>query len=83
MGTASTAKANLAQVVRSVMQEGGLRGFYRGYGVGVMRAVPMSALSFGTYELVRTWLTMQSGSLGSTPMQAVLDCEGDQSLSTD
>lgn len=61
VGTASGAKATVSQVVRQVMQEGGVSGFYRGYGVGVLRAVPMSALSFGTYELVRAWLTVQTG----------------------
>lgn len=80
VGTASVAKANAAKVVRKVLQEGGLPGFYRGYGVGVLRAVPMSALSFGAYELVRTWLALQSGSLDITPSQALLDQETDNSL---
>ena len=61
VGTALGAKATVPQVVQQVLQEGGLSGFYRGYGLGVLRAVPMSALSFGTYELVRAWLAVQGG----------------------
>lgn len=61
VGTASGARATVSQVVQQVLQEGGVAGFYRGYGVGVLRAVPTSALSFGTYELVRAWLAVQNG----------------------
>ena len=61
VGSASGAKATVSKVVQQVLQEGGVAGFYRGYRVGVLRMVPTSALSFGTYELVRAWLAVQSG----------------------
>ncbi|KAL3159559.1 hypothetical protein ABBQ38_009975 [Trebouxia sp. C0009 RCD-2024] len=66
VGSASGASATVSQVVQQVLQEGGVAGFYRGYGVGVLRAVPTSALSFGTYELVRAWLAVQNGAAPST-----------------
>lgn len=80
VGTASGARATVSQVVQQVLQEGGLAGFYKGYSVGVLRAVPMSALSFGTYELVRVWLTVQSGAVPSRPQYKRLDKEDDQGL---
>ena len=62
------AQANLGGTVQSVLSEGGLLGFYKGFRIGAFRAVPMSALSFGTYELVRAWLEVQSGSISSAPL---------------
>ena len=67
VGTTLGAQANVPQMVQQVLQEGGLSGFYRGYGVSVLRAVPMSALSFGTYELIRAWLAVQSGTVPARP----------------
>ncbi len=66
MGAANGATLNLTRTVQHVLSEGGVLGFYRGFRVGVLRAVPMSALSFGTYELVRAWLAVQSGTMSST-----------------
>lgn len=80
VGTAVGAKATVSQVVQQVLQEGGLSGFYRGYGVGVLRAVPMSALSFGTYELVRAWLAVQSGVAPAGPQNKRLGDKDDQQL---
>jgi len=37
--------------------------------VGAVRAVPLSALSFGTYELVRAWLPIQGGSTSTISEQ--------------
>lgn len=59
---------SLGSTVQSVLSEGGVLGFYKGFRIGAFRAVPMSALSFGTYELVRAWLAVQSGSISSTPL---------------
>lgn len=67
VGSALGVKATVPQIVQQVLQEGGLSGFYRGYGIGVLRAVPMSGLSFGTYELVRAWLAVQSGIVPARP----------------
>lgn len=61
------AQANLGSTVQSVLSEAGVLGFYKGFRIGAFRAVPMSALSFGTYELVRAWLAVQSGSISSSP----------------
>ena len=63
---ANGAKMNLDRTIQSVLAEGGILGFYRGFRVGAVRAVPMSALSFGTYEIVRAWLPIQGGSTSST-----------------
>ena len=62
---ANGAKINLDRTIQSVLAEGGILGFFRGFRVGAVRAVPMSALSFGTYELVRAWLPTQGGSNSS------------------
>lgn len=70
VGAANGAKASVSRTVQRIVQERGLAGFYQGFQVGVLRAVPMSALSFGTYELVRAWLSIQSGSFSNNTVQS-------------
>ncbi len=66
---ANGAKINLDRTIQSVLAEGGILGFFRGFRVGAVRAVPLSALSFGTYELVRAWLPIQGGSTSTISEQ--------------
>ena len=70
VGAANGAKASVSKTVQRIIQERGLAGFYQGFEVGVLRAVPMSALSFGTYEIVRAWLSIHSGSVSNKAVQS-------------
>ena len=42
-------------IAREVFQRDGWRGFYRGLGITVVRAVPSNAVIFLTYEMMRRW----------------------------
>ena len=70
VGTANGARVTVSKTIHQVMQERGIAGFYQGFRYGVLRAVPMSALSFGTYELVRAWLAMQPSSISNAAVQS-------------
>lgn len=79
IGSANGIKAGFGSTVQQVYTQHGLFGFYRGFQIAALRAAPMAALSFGTYELVRTMLETQaqahsqtdSGGVAQVQMQAV------------
>lgn len=60
IGSANGIKAGFDSTVQQVYKQHGLFGFYRGFQIAVLRAAPMAALSFGTYELVRAMLEAQT-----------------------
>lgn len=42
-------------------QEGLVRGLYRGMSINYLRAIPMVAVSFTTYELMKQMLKLDTG----------------------
>lgn len=44
------------ETVRSVYQQGGLRGFYVGLTIGYLKIVPMTAVSFATWEGMKRFM---------------------------
>lgn len=42
-------------------QEGLVRGLYRGMSINYLRAIPMVAVSFTTYELMKQLLKLDTG----------------------
>ncbi|KAI0079510.1 mitochondrial carrier [Panus rudis PR-1116 ss-1] len=52
---------------RLVLANEGIRGFYRGFGITVMREIPFTSLQFPMYELMKLQL---SKSLGNRPLHA-------------
>ncbi len=42
-------------------EDGVIRGLYRGMSINYLRAIPMVAVSFSTYELVKQWLRLDTG----------------------
>lgn len=42
----------LVRTCREILNDGGLRGFYQGCGVNLLRTVPAAALTFTSFELV-------------------------------
>ncbi|KIP06836.1 hypothetical protein PHLGIDRAFT_128022 [Phlebiopsis gigantea 11061_1 CR5-6] len=48
-------------VARLVLSREGLRGFYRGFGITVMREIPFTSLQFPMYELLKTHYARQAG----------------------
>jgi solute carrier family 25 folate transporter 32 len=47
--------------VGTIFREEGLRGFYNGMGVNLVRTVPSSALTILTYEVMMQHLTSSGG----------------------
>ena len=64
VGTADGARVGFANTVQQIYRQKGFVGFYNGFKVGVLKTAPMAALSFGTYELVRTRLDAQNQAAG-------------------
>jgi len=52
---------------RMILQADGVRGFYRGFGITVMREIPFSAIQFPLYELLKQGA---SSWLGRRPIRA-------------
>jgi len=50
----ATDKKSFVMVVKEIYQSGGLRAFYRGFHYALMRAVPLHAGTFMTYELLNS-----------------------------
>ncbi|RMZ85298.1 hypothetical protein DV738_g45, partial [Chaetothyriales sp. CBS 135597] len=49
-------KATFASTAKTLWQQSGLRGFYRGCGITVFRSAPSSAIVFSIYEAFRKYL---------------------------
>jgi len=49
---------NLRQHIRYIFQNEGLKGFYRGLSIELMKVVPMVGVMFGTYEFLRGQLSI-------------------------
>lgn len=56
VGAADGVCVGFAKTVGGIYRQKGFAGFYNGFKVGVLKTAPMSALSFGTYELIRNRL---------------------------
>ncbi|KAK3421264.1 hypothetical protein EUGRSUZ_G01923 [Eucalyptus grandis] len=57
-----TTRASLMPAIKSIWKDGGLRGFFRGNGLNVVKVAPESALRFYTYEMLkRVIVTAQGG----------------------
>lgn len=50
----------VGQTIRTIWQEEGLRGYYRGNGANCVRIVPVYAIKFATNDLIKGWI--QGGS---------------------
>lgn len=48
--------SGLRATLRAIMKEEGIRGFYRGCGVNLCRAVPSAAITFTSFEMISTCL---------------------------
>lgn len=62
VGAADGVRSGFVRTVQQVYSQKGFFGFYTGFKVGLLKTAPMGALSFGTYELVRTRLDAQTQS---------------------
>jgi len=52
----------MVQTLRHIYKDHGVvKGLYRGMSINYLRAVPMVAVSFSTYELVKQMLNMDTG----------------------
>ena len=52
----------MVQTLRIIHKENGVvRGLYRGMSINYLRAVPMVAVSFSTYELMKQTLHLDTG----------------------
>lgn len=57
-----TTRTSLMPTIKSIWKDGGLRGFFRGNGLNVVKVAPESALRFYTYEMLkRVIVTAQGG----------------------
>lgn len=57
MGNTGNRYTGVIQACTTIAREEGLRGFYRGMGVNLVRTVPSSALTILTYEVMMQHLT--------------------------
>jgi solute carrier family 25 folate transporter 32 len=57
MGNTGNRYTGVIQACKTIAREEGLRGFYRGMGVNLVRTVPSSALTILTYEVMMQHLT--------------------------
>ncbi|KAG6334810.1 hypothetical protein ID866_4282, partial [Astraeus odoratus] len=62
----STAASSLA-AAKLVLQTGGIKGFYRGFGITIMREIPFTSLQFPLYEYLKYRLSL---ALDSRPLHA-------------
>lgn len=60
VGAADGVRVGFAKTVGGIYRQKGFAGFYNGFKVGVLKTAPMSALSFGTYELIRSRLDSEA-----------------------
>lgn len=52
----------MVRTLQIIYQEDGIiRGLYRGMSINYLRAIPMVAVSFSTYELVKQMLHLDTG----------------------
>lgn len=52
----------MVQTLRLIYRENGVfRGLYRGMSINYLRAIPMVAVSFSTYELLKQALCLDTG----------------------
>jgi len=61
MGNRGGHYAGVVQACATIAREEGIRGFYRGMGVNLVRTVPSSALTILTYEVMMQHLTADDG----------------------
>lgn len=52
----SEQKLSMTNVAQRIFKEKGVRGFYEGLGVTVLRSAPSSAVVFVAYEFLNRWL---------------------------
>jgi solute carrier family 25 (mitochondrial carrier protein), member 16 len=52
----------MVKTLKLIYQENGVvKGLYRGMSINYMRAIPMVAVSFSTYELMKQMLNLDTG----------------------
>lgn len=52
----------MVSTLRMVYQENGIvKGLYRGMSINYLRAIPMVAMSFATYEVMKQLLNLDTG----------------------
>ena len=52
----------MVSTLKMIYNDNGIvRGLYRGMSINYMRAIPMVAVSFSTYELTKQWLGLDTG----------------------
>lgn len=52
----------MVQTLKAIYKENGVfRGLYRGMSINYLRAIPMVAVSFSTYELLKQALQLDTG----------------------
>ena len=57
-GVAASAQGTMA-MGRQMLQEGGIRCFYRGFGVTIIRSGPVAAAVLPIYDVTLEWLNQQ------------------------
>lgn len=57
----ASAKTGLRQTIKSIYGNEGLRGFYAGYGINLMRTLPASAVTLVSFEYFKTYFLEVSG----------------------
>lgn len=55
--TKTSATQSFQATLAEVLKEGGPLALYRGIGPASLKVIPMAIVSFGTYEMVRAWIT--------------------------
>lgn len=51
-------RLEMAETARMIIKEKGIQGFFVGLSIGYVKVVPMVAMSFYTYERMKTWLNI-------------------------
>lgn len=70
MQTGAMGSNTLKETVKTVIEESGVQGLYRGFGITVMREIPFALIQFPIYERLKVELTGWKGGLEPTPVQA-------------
>ena len=58
--------AGPVSVVRSVVRSQGVRGMFSGLSPELVKSVPACAVSYATYDALRSWLNLEGGTGANT-----------------
>lgn len=56
-----TIRSPIIQAARTIWKQGGIRGFYVGNGLNILKVFPESAMKFGSFELTKRFLSRIEG----------------------